>query len=108
MANKLLLAETLSKIVNESWESWEMLKQVTPVTSELLKFWFDDAYMLSREINFHEWQKQAILNTIYCHEVLKVTDVADMYDKVWEWLLLEDEIGLEYLEARKFQIPRYC
>ncbi len=108
MSNQLLLAKNLSEIVNQSRESGEMLQQVTPTTQELLKFRFDDAYCDSRQVNFHEWQKQAILNTIYCHEILKVENVWDMYDKVWEWLRFEDWLWLEHLEAKRFKYPRYC
>ena len=36
----LKLAERLSAVVNASFESGEMLEKVTPVTAELLKFWF--------------------------------------------------------------------
>jgi type III restriction enzyme len=60
------------------------LEQVSPTTQELLKFWFDEAYCENRQINFHEGQRQAILNTIYAHEVLKTQSVADLYDKVGE------------------------
>lgn len=108
MSNQLLLAKNLSEIVNQSRENGEMIQQVTPTTQELLKFWFDDAYCDSRQVNFHEWQKQAILNTIYCHEILKVENVWDMYDKVWEWLRFEDWLWLEHLEAKRFKYPRYC
>jgi type III restriction enzyme len=54
MSNQLLLAKNLSEIVNQSRENGEMIEQVTPTTQELLKFWFDDAYCDSRQVNFHE------------------------------------------------------
>ncbi|MCR5412619.1 MAG: hypothetical protein K6E76_06690 [Patescibacteria group bacterium] len=105
---EILLASKLSDIVTHSRESGEMMQQVTPTTQELLKFRFDPAYCESRPINFHEGQKQAILNTIYCHEILKVENVGDMYDKVSNDLRLEYGKGLEHLEAKRFQYPRYC
>jgi len=105
---EILLASKLSDIVTHSRESGEMIEQVTPTTQELLKFRFDPAYCESRPINFHEGQKQAILNTIYCHEILKVENVGDMYDKVSNDLRLEYGKGLEHLEAKRFQYPRYC
>ena len=36
----LELAKRLSEIVNDAWESGELLEQVTPTTQDLLKFWF--------------------------------------------------------------------
>lgn len=67
----LKLAETISKKANESWESGEMLSRVSLVTQDLLKFWFKEPHTQTRHINFHEGQKQAILNAVYLHEVLK-------------------------------------
>lgn len=104
----LLLAEKLSEIVNQSRDDWEMIEKVTPTTKELLNFWFDENYCVNRQINFHDWQKQAILNTIYAHEILKVEDVGDMYDKLWNGLRFQSWAWLEHLEWKRFKYPRYC
>ena len=40
----LELAKRLSEIVNDAWESGELLDQVTPTTQELLKWWFSEEY----------------------------------------------------------------
>ena len=85
-----------------------MLQLVTPTTQDLLNFWFNSDYCISRQINFHDWQKQAILNTIYVHEVLKVENVWDLYDKVWNQVRFESGAGLDHLEWKRFQFPRYC
>jgi type III restriction enzyme len=79
------LAESLTALVNSSFDSGEMLSKVSPMTLELLTFWFDPAYIDQRPINFHEWQRQAILNTIYSHEILGVTSVRDIY--IWKSIL---------------------
>ena len=55
-----------------------ILEQVTPVTGELLRFWFEQDYCDSRFLNFHEGQRQAILNIIYAHEVLGTTRLRDL------------------------------
>ena len=49
----------------------ELLEMVTPTTADLLKWWFGEDMVTARAgLNFHEGQKQAILNTIVAHEVL--------------------------------------
>ena len=61
----LILAERISALANKSFENGEMLEQVTPVTAELLRFWFSEPFTNERGINFHDGQRQAILNVIY-------------------------------------------
>lgn len=104
----LPLSAKLTNIVNASYDSGELFELVTPTTAELLRFWFDEAYCETRRINFHSGQKQAILNTIYCHEVLKSESVEDMYAKVDSALSLEENIIEEILETKRYSFPRYC
>jgi type III restriction enzyme len=104
----LPLSSKLTEIVNESFDAGTMLELVSPTTRELLLFWFDPAYCDQRMINFHEGQRQAILNAIYAHEVLGVTSVRDMYMKVDPELILDDDIGVEYIGNNRYSFPRYC
>jgi type III restriction enzyme len=73
--NNLTLAKNLTTRVRaactglESGQG-EILNQVSEITGELVRWWFQQEYVETRDINFHEGQKQAILNTIYAHEVL--------------------------------------
>lgn len=60
----------------------DLLQQVTPVTAELLRFWFESDYCELRELNFHEGQRQAILNIIYAHEVIAPHRLQDLYEAV--------------------------
>ena len=82
------LATGLSKVVDPQIEALregqptELLSQVTDVTAELLKFWFQQDYCDLRELNFHEGQRAAILNTIYAHEVLGTKRLRDLYEAV--------------------------
>jgi len=78
----LQLARSISDKVNGMWESGEFLENVAPTTADLLKFWFCEPHTTGREINFHRGQKQAILNTIYLHEILKVNSVLEMYEHI--------------------------
>ena len=102
----LLLAQRLSDKVNAAWESGEMLEQVSPVTRELLQHWFCEPFTEERTVNFHTGQRQAILNTIYLHEVADVQTVEDSYANV-----LPDEMGMAdmfALQAEKYQLPKYA
>jgi len=102
----LKLAKTLTQKVNESWESGEMLSQVSLVTQDLLKFWFKEPHIETRYVNFHQGQKQAILNAIYLHEILGVKSVKDIYDNV-EFELLSD-LDITELKKPKYEIPKYA
>ncbi len=59
----LKFAGEITKIVNSAWDSGGFLAKVTPVTQDLLRCWFSDAFVLTRHINFHPRQRQTILNT---------------------------------------------
>lgn len=102
----LLLAQQLSGKVNAAWESGEMLEQVSPVTRELLQHWFCEPFTEERTVNFHTGQRQAILNTIYLHEMAGVQTVEDSYANV-----IPDELGMAdmfALQAEKYQLPKYA
>ena len=67
----LKFAAELTTIVNQAWENGGFLARATPVTRDLLRFWLSDSFCDVRSINFHAGQRQAILNTIYLHEIAK-------------------------------------
>ena len=102
----LKLARTLTNKVNESWTSGEMVAKVTPVTRDLLTFWFTEPHTETRYANFHEGQRQAILNTIYLHEILGVKAVKDIYENI-EFELLS-EIDMAEFKKAKYDIPKYA
>jgi len=85
----------------------DLLDLVTPATAELLKWWFQADYCAMRGFNFHEGQRQAILNVIYAHEVLRVTSLRDLYEQVAADELLEGGRLLEVDQA-KHRHPKYC
>lgn len=103
----LKLAEAITAVVNAEWESGEFLEKVTPITKDLLRFWdpkgsFSDL----RNFNFHKGQWQAILNTIYIHEVLKLKNVQDVYMTINPKLLAE--MDLVDIQKNKYSHPKYC
>ncbi len=79
----LTLASRISQEVNECFESGAIWESVSPVTSRLLHFWFDEEYREQRECNFHKGQEQAIKNMIYLYEVARVENVAQIYQRFY-------------------------
>lgn len=100
------LAHRLSDVVNQSWQSGEMLQKVTPTTADLLKYWFADEFCSLRTRNFHEGQRQAILNIVYLHEVVGVHRVMDYYSNISPDLM--DTVDLAQLSKQKYQFPKYA
>lgn len=102
----LQFAKQLSDIVNQEWEQGTFIQKVSPITQDLLRFWFSPAFCDERQINFHEGQKQAILNTIYCHEILKTESVFNMYQLASQEIM--DDQFLHCIRSEKFAHPKYC
>lgn len=102
----LKLAKAITQKVNDSWASGEMLSRVSLVTQDLLKYWFKEPHTETRYFNFHEGQRQAILNAIYLHEVIGTQKVKDVYENI-EFELLSD-IDMAELAKEKYNIPKYA
>lgn len=102
----LQFAKQLSDMVNQEWEQGTFIQKVSPITQDLLRFWFSPAFCDERQINFHEGQKQAILNTIYCHEILKTESVFNMYQLASQDIM--DDQFLHCIRSEKFAHPKYC
>ena len=102
----LELAKQLTEQVQEAFEDGSMLDAVTPVTQDLLKYWFMEPYTEERGKNFHIGQKQSILNIIYLHEVLGICDVREIYEKAAPDLLAECD--LKEFTKTKYQMPKYA
>jgi len=101
----LALAET--KRVNKEWKDGSFIEKVSKVTQDLLRFWDPNgAFSDLRKFNFHQGQWQAIINSIYVHEVLKIKNVRDMYMSVNPKLL--QEMDLVNLTKDKYSHPKYC
>ena len=105
-AYPLKMAKELTNEVNKAWEDGSFYENVSPVTQDLLRYWFYPAFCDIRDINFHEGQKQAILNVIYLHEVLGIKNVKDLYLKTDPEIL--KGIDSVKLEQDKYQHPMYA
>ena len=103
----LKLAKKISEEVNALWKSGDFMQKVSPVTQELLNFWNPDGiFAEEREFNFHEGQWQAILNTIYIHEILKLKSVGEIYMSIYPDLV--QQMDLLDLKRDKYEHPKYC
>lgn len=102
----LELAHRLTDVVNAAWKSGEMLEKVTPTTASLLNYWFGEGFCNERARNFHEGQRQAILNIIYLHEVMGENCVMDAYQGIIPELI--DRVDLAQLAKPKYQMPKYA
>lgn len=100
-----LLAPQIPDLV--SGHGAPVLEQVTPVTAELLRYWFAQDYCDTRFLNFHEGQRQAILNIIYAHEVLGTTRLRDLYDAVAGEYLLQGGV-LGEVTRQRHDYPKYA
>jgi type III restriction enzyme len=83
-----------------------ILEKVTPVTADLLRWWFQQDCMDARAINFHEGQRQAILHAIYAHEVLAPATLHELYQAIAP----EGELTARRMEEvlRSGAHPKYC
>lgn len=106
----LVFAVELSKIVNREWENGNMINAVSPVTADLLRWWFDETFVTERFRNFHIGQRQSILNAIYIHEVLKSDSVAETYATISmdSSESFTDHVLLSELQKPKFKHPKMC
>jgi type III restriction enzyme len=86
----------------------DIYELVTPATAELLKWWFGEDMVAARStLNFHAGQRQAILNAIVAHEVLKSNSLLDLYQQAAPDALLNGGRLNEVAQA-KHAHPKYC
>jgi len=103
----LKLAAAITAVVKAEWESGEFLEKVSPITRDLFRFWDPEgSFSDLRHFNFHIGQWQAILNSIYIHEVLKIKNVQDTYMTIEPQLL--QEMDLIDMQKDKYSHPKYC
>lgn len=107
------LATALEKIVGEQipdivkGQPTALMDEVTPVTAELLKYWFQDDYVQLRPVNFHEGQRSAILHTIYAHEVLRSPNLESLYRHIATEALLNGDT-LSEVTRKQNNHPKYA
>ena len=101
-------AKKVGEAANAAYADGTMEAAVSPITRELLKYWFKEPFT-NRPLNFHEGQRQAILNAIYLHEVIQAAKMADAWEKVAPELLgAENGAVMAELAKEKYAYPKYC
>lgn len=83
------------------------VSETTPITSQLLKYWFFHGYSDLRQQNFHVGQRDAILSIIYAHEVLKCTSLADLYKEIAPEAVLDEDYFAEVTNDHN-KHPKYA
>lgn len=111
--NDLTLAKGLTAKVEEACGGLEngvapILNQVSAITAELLKWWFQSEFQDARQFNFHPGQRQALLNVIYAHEVLNIDTLQDLYQIAAPDVMLASARDSEIIRAGKNAYPKYC
>lgn len=111
--NDLSLAKALTAKVEALCVGLEageapILEQVSEMTAELLKWWFQAEFQEARQFNFHPGQRQALLNIIYAHEVLGISTLQDIYQAAAPDVLLASTRDSEIIRAPKNAYPKYC
>jgi type III restriction enzyme len=109
--NDLTLARNLTERVAEACIGLEngaapILSQVSETTATLLKWWFQQDFMDTRDSNFHSGQRTAILNVIYAHEVLGTTSLKGLYSAVAPEVLMESAQASAIITKNDY--PKYC
>ena len=88
----------------EGWskQGWP---HTTRTTQELLDYWFSHRDE-SASVKFFECQQQAIETIIYCHEVLQIRTLGDLYQKLAPDYMASSQAILEEIESVEF--AKYC
>jgi type III restriction enzyme len=100
--SQLHIADELAGIV-EGWENtgWPGL---TETTYNLFRYWFkrdDDS-----SEKFHTCQQRAIETIVYCHEILQVRNLEDLYSKIAPDIPAQSKAILD--EIKKVDFAKYC
>lgn len=85
----------------------ELMGQVTSVSADLLRYWFQQDFCDVRDLNFHEGQRAAILHVIYAHEVLAARTLSELYERAAPKAMLDGGVLGEVTRDRH-QHPKYA
>jgi type III restriction enzyme len=88
----------------EGW-SQQGWPHTTRTTQELLDFWFSHRDE-SAAVKFFECQQRAIETIIYCHEVLQIRTLGELFQKIAPDYLASSESILE--EVKSVEFAKYC
>lgn len=83
------------------------ITNVSPVTAELLRYWFQRDYCALRQVNFHQGQRDAVLAIVYAHEILGASTLAELYKEVASSAMLDGGVLGEVTDPRNAH-PKYA
>ena len=92
------LRDEVDAWVKEGWPG------VTQTTYELLHYWFDRDEDAPEK--FYDCQRRAIETIIYCHEVLQIKSLGELFEKVVSEFLHSSKPV--YDEVKDIPFPKYC
>lgn len=109
----MALASDLTRFTREVSAGLEagsapMLGQVTPVTAELLLWWFGEDARRGRRDNFHPGQRQAVLNVIVAHEVIGSCDPVDLDGRLHARVMMDPQRSGPEPAPDSPAHPQYC
>jgi len=96
----------LADALKQEVEAWSMQGYlgVTQTTYHLLHYWFDRDEEAAEK--FFECQKRAIETIIYCHEILQVRSLRELFEKVAPEVLYSSKAVLDEVQGTPF--CKYC
>lgn len=100
--SQMFLADVLKQEV-EAW-SMEGYPGVTQTTYHLLHYWFDRDETATEKL--FNCQKKAIETIIYCHEILQVKSLRELFEKISPEVLFSSKTVLDEVQATPFS--KYC
>jgi type III restriction enzyme len=100
--SQMHLADALKPEV-EAW-SMQGYPGVTQTTYHLLHYWFDRDEEAAEKL--FECQKRAIEIIIYCHEILQVRSLRELFEKVAPEVLFSSKAVLDEVQGSPFS--KYC
>lgn len=111
-SNPFQLAAALHRALDDaesrvaSGEPNALIEKVTPVTAELLRYWFQNDFCDVRQLNFHEGQRRAILAIIYAHEIVAKPTLRGLYEELAPDALLDGLHG--EVDNKHHNHPKYA
>ena len=96
----------LAKVLEGEVKSWrdQGYQGATQTTATLLNYWFNRD--ITSQERFYPCQQRAIETVIYCHEILGITSLRDMYYKLCPEVLAARQRVKEEVENTLFS--KYC
>lgn len=96
----------LADALRQEVDAWIMqgCPGVTQTTYHLIHYWFDRDQEASER--FHECQKKAILTIIYCHEILQIKNLRELFEKIAPETLFNSKAVLDEVQGTPF--CKYC